>query len=191
MKRLAVLTGILALVTPLALAQTSTWVLDSAHSEVGFSVVHLSLSKVRGHFGPVTGKVVIDQADITKSTVDVTIDVSGVDSGDSMRDSALKGSDFLDISKFPAATFVSTNVYKAPGGLTVTGNLTLRGVTRPVVLHVEGPTGPIDGIDQKQHEGFSATATLDRSAFGIGTGYPDKIVGNQITLTIDMEIVKQ
>ncbi len=191
MKRLALLCGILALAAPLALAQATTWTPDPAHCDVSFSVLHLSLSKVRGHFGAVSGKVVIDPADLSKSLVDVTIDVTGIDTGNSMRDTDLKSPNFFNIAKFPKATFVSTSVAKAPDGLTVTGNLTVHGITRPVVLHVEGPTGPVKGMDQKEHEGFSATTTISRKDFGIGPGYPDNIVGDQISLTIDMDVAKQ
>ncbi|HVC47256.1 MAG TPA: YceI family protein [Terracidiphilus sp.] len=195
MNRLALLGGILALTAPLALAQTSTqtstWTPDPAHCDVSFSVVHMSLSRVRGHFGPITGKIVLDQADISKSSVDVSIDVSGVDTGDGMRDTDLKGPNFFNVAQFPRANFVSTSVAKAPGGLAVSGNLTLHGVTKPIVLQVDGPTGPITGMDQKEHEGFSATTTINRTDFNIALGYPDKIVGDQIDLTIDMDIVRQ
>jgi polyisoprenoid-binding protein YceI len=191
MKRFALLSGLLALAAPLALAQTSTWTPDPAHCDVSFSVLHISLAKVRGHFGPVSGKVVFDPADVARSSVDVSIDVTGLDTGDSMRDNDVKGPNFFNVTQFPKATFVSTNVARESGGLAVTGNLTLHGVTKPVVLHVEGPTGPVTSMDQKEHEGFSATATINRIDFGIGTGYPDKIVGDQVNLTIDMDIVKQ
>lgn len=191
MKRLALLGGVLALAAPLALAQTSTWSPDPAHSDVSFSVLHLSLSKVRGHFGTVSGKIVLDPADLSKASVDVAIDVTGVDTGSSMRDTDIKGPNFFNIAEFPKATFISTSVASAPGGFTVTGNLTLHGVTRPVVLRVEGPTGPVTGMDQKQHEGFSATATLNRRDFDIGPNYPDNIVGSQVNLTIDLDLAKQ
>ena len=191
MKRLALLGGMLALVAPLALAQSSTWTPDPAHCDVSFSVLHLSLAKVRGHFGTVSGKVVLNSADASKSSVKVTIDVTGVDTGNSMRDTDLKSPNFFNVAQFPSATFVSTSVAPAPGGLTVTGNLTLHGVTKPIVLHVEGPTGPIKGMDQKEHEGFSATATLNRADFGIGPGYPENMVGDYVTLMIDMDLVKQ
>jgi polyisoprenoid-binding protein YceI len=191
MKRLALLAGSLALAAPLALGQASTWTPDPAHCDVSFSVVHLSISRVRGHFGPVSGKVVLDPADSSKDSVDVTIDVTGLDTGDSMRDNDLRGPNFFNVAQFPKATFVSTSVARAPGGLTVTGNLTLHGVSKPVTLHVEGPTGPITGMDQKEQEGFSATATINRTDFAIGPGYPDKMVGDQVNLVIDMDIVKQ
>lgn len=191
MKRLALLSGILALAAPLALAQTSTWVPDKAHSEVDFAILHMSLSNVRGHFGNIGGKIVYDEADIAKSTVDVTIDVSSVDTGVSMRDADLKSANFFDVAQFPTATFVSTSVAKTAGGLTVSGNLTLHGVTKPVVLHVDGPTGPVAGMDHKPHMGFSATTTISRTAFGIAAKYPANIVGDDVKLTIDLDAAKQ
>ena len=191
MKRFALIAGILALAAPLALAQTSTWIPDQAHSEVDFSVVHMGLSKVRGHFGPVTGKIVLNESDVSKSSVNVSVDVTGLDSGNSMRDEEVKSSSFFDVEKYPTATFVSTSVAKTSSGFTVTGNLTLHGVTKPVVLQVEGPTGPIEGMDHKPHAGYSATAKLSRNAFSIGSKYPTSFVGDEVTLTIDLEVVKQ
>jgi polyisoprenoid-binding protein YceI len=191
MKRLASAIGILALATPLAFAQTSTWVPDKAHSEVDFSVLHMSLSKVRGHFGNIGGKILWNEADITKSSVDVTIDVNTIDTGVSGRDNDLKSPNLFDVAQFPTATFTSTSVAKNGNRLTVAGNLTLHGVTKPVSLDVEGPTGPVPGMDHKPHAGFSATTTISRTAFGIGTKYPAAVVGDEVPLTIDLDIVKQ
>jgi polyisoprenoid-binding protein YceI len=191
MKRLAILTGILALAAPLAMAQTSNWSIDPAHSAVNFSIRHMSISNVHGHFGKVTGAIVLNEADITRSTVQVTIDVSSVDTGVDPRDADLKGANFFDVANFPTATFSSTGVVKAGSTLTVTGNLTLHGVTKPVVLNVEGPDGPIQGMDHKPHSGFSATATISRSAFGIAAKYPPAVVGDNVELTIEVEAAKQ
>jgi len=191
MKRLALLAGILSLAVPLTLAQTSTWVPDKAHSEVDFTILHMSLSNVHGRFGNIGGQIVMNDADITKSTVNVTIDVTSVDTGVGPRDSDLKGSNFFDATQFPTATFVSTSVAKNGSDLTVTGNLTLHGVTKPVVLDVKGPIGPIQGMDHKPHSGFSATATISRTAFGIATKYPASVVGDDVNLTIDLDIAKQ
>lgn len=191
MKRLAMVTGILALAAPLALAQTSTWVPDKAHSEVDFSILHMSLSKVHGRFGNIGGQIVLNDADISKSTVNVTIDMSTVDTGVGPRDTDLKSDHFFDVAKFPTATFVSTSVAKSGSGLTVTGNLTLHGVTKPVTLNVEGPTGPIPGMDHKPHSGYSATTTISRIAFGIASSYPASVVGDDVKLTIDLDVVKQ
>ena len=189
--RLSSVGGILLLSAPLALAQTSTWVPDKAHSEVDFTVLHLSLSNVRGHFGNIGGTIVLDESDTTKSTVNVTIDVSTVDTGVAARDADLKGSNFFDVAQFPTATFVGTSVTKMGSGLTVSGNLTLHGVTKPVTLQVEGPTGPVHGMDKKPHSGFSATATISRTAFGIATKFPTAVVGDEVKLTIDLDVAKQ
>jgi|SRR5580704_2860134 polyisoprenoid-binding protein YceI len=189
--RVASLLGTLALAAPLALAQTSTWVPDKAHSGVDFSILHMSLSQVRGHFGNISGSIVWNEGDITKSTVNVTIDVTTVDTGVAARDADLKSDHFFDVAKFPSATFVSTSVSKSGGGLTISGNLTLHGVTKPVVLQVDGPRGPLPGMDKKPHAGFSATTTVKRTDFGIATKYPPSMVGDDINLTIDLDVAKQ
>ncbi len=192
MKRLALVTAILALAAPLAMAQTSTWKIDPAHSEVDFTVRHMSVSNVHGRFAIRDGQILLNDADITKSTVQVTIDATSVDTGVSGRDNDLKGSNFFDATNFPSATFASTSVVKTANGLTVTGNLTLHGVTKSVVLDVEGPSGPTPGMmDHKPHSGYSATTTLKRTDFGIGTKYPAAAVGDDIKLSIDLEVVKQ
>ncbi len=190
-RRLASLLGMLALATPLALAQTSTWVPDKAHSGVDFSILHMSLSKVRGHFGNIGGTIVLNESDISKSTVNVTIDVTTVDTGVTNRDNDLKSAKFFDATQFPTATFVSTSVSKSGSGLTVAGNLTVHGVTKPVLLQVDGPTGPVNGMDKKPHSGFSGTTTIKRTDFGIASGFPATVVGDDVALTIDLDVVKQ
>jgi len=191
MKRLALVTGILALAAPLALAQTSTWVSDPAHSEVDFSITHLSISKVHGRFGKVAATLAYNEADVTKSTVTATIGVATVDTGVEQRDTHLKSADFFAVESFPTATFTSTSVVKNGSKLTITGDLTLHGVTKPVVLEAEGPVGPVPGMDDKPHAGFSATTTISRSAFGIGTKFPAAMVGDEVKLEIDLDVVKQ
>jgi polyisoprenoid-binding protein YceI len=192
MKRLAVTLGMLAMAVPMmAVAQTSTWTPDKAHSEVDFSILHMSLSKVHGRFGISSGQIQWNEADVTKSTVTVTIDVNTVDTGVSGRDSDLKSAGMFDVAQFPTATFTSTSVAKTANGLTVNGNLTLHGVTKPVVLQVEGPMGPVPGMDKKPHAGFSATTTISRTAFGIGTKYPTAVLGDDVPLSIEMDVAKQ
>jgi len=192
MKRLALLSGILALAAPLAVAQTSAWATDPAHSEVVFSIRHGGVSNVHGRIGGVKGTLVYNEADVTKSTVTVTIDVSTVDTGEPARDAHLKTDTFFDVAKFPTATFTSSSVAKNGNRLTVNGNLTLHGVTLPVVLDVEGPSIPVEGaMDHKTHSGFSATTTISRTAFGIGTNFPALVVGDEVKLTIEIEIIKQ
>lgn len=191
MKKLSLLAGLLSLAAPLALAQTSTWAPDKAHSEVDFTVLHLGLTNVHGRFGNIVGTIVKNDADIAKSAVNLTFDVSTVDTGVSMRDNDLKSGHFFDVAQFPTATFVSTAVAKSGNGLTVTGNLTLHGVTKPVTVNVEGPTGPVQGMDHKQHEGFSGSTTISRTAFGVGTKMPTGMVGDDIKLSFDLDLAKQ
>lgn len=187
--------GILALAAPLGLAQaaagTSTWVSDPAHSEVDFVVTHLSISKVHGRFGRVAATLQYDAADVSKSSVTATIDIATVDTSEEARNNHLKTPTFFDVVKFPTATFASTSVEKSGDGLTVNGNLTLHGITRPVVLKVDGPTGPVQGMDKKQHAGFSATTTIKRTDFGIGTSMPEAMISDEVKLTIELDVAKQ
>ena len=192
MKRLALSLGVLAMAFPIvATAQTSTWTPDKAHSEVDFSILHMSLSKVHGRLGISGGQIVWNEADVTKSTVNMTIDPSSVDTGVAPRDTDIKSASLFDTAQFPTATFQSTSVAKTANGLTVNGNLTLHGVTKPIVLQVEGPMGPVPGMDHKPHAGFSATTTISRAAFGIGAKYPAAVLGDDVQLSIELDVVKQ
>ena len=147
---------------------------------------------MHGHFGLAEGKIAYDDKDVTKSTVTATIDVKSVNTGMEARDNHLKTDSFFDVAKFPTATFVSTSVAKGGSGLTVTGNLTLHGVTKPVTLDVEGPATPIESpMDHKQHSGFEATTTIHRTDFGVGSTFPAAILGEDVKLTIELEVVKQ
>jgi len=191
MKRLALVTGILALAAPLTLAQVSTWTSDPQHSEVDFSIRHMSVSNIHGRIGGVAATILMNQADVAKSSVTATIDVSTIDTGVAQRDTHLKTADFFDVAKFPTATFTSTRVAKNASGVAVTGNFTLHGITKPVTLEVEGPSVPALGTDHKPHSGFTATTTLNRTDFGIGGKFPAAIVGEEVKLTIELEAVKQ
>jgi polyisoprenoid-binding protein YceI len=192
MKRLALVTGILALAAPMALAQYSTWNSDPNHSEVDFNIRHGGVSNIHGRFGNVNAALVYNEADVTKSTVTATIDVGTVNTGVAARDTDLASERFFEAAKFPFATFTSTNVAKNGSKLTVSGNLTLHGVTKPVVLDVEGPSIPVEGTkDHKAHSGFTAATTISRTAFGIGSAVPPAMIGDDVKLTIELEIIKQ
>lgn len=191
MKAIRFAVAALALAAPLAMAQTSTWKNDPAHSEVDFTIKHLGISNVHGRFGHVDSTIVYDEKDITKSTVKATIDVSGLKTGEDARDNHLKSPDFFDAEKFPSATFESTSVTKGGSGLQIAGNLTIRGVTKPVVLDVDGPSAPVPGMDHKPHVGFEATLTIHRSDFQLGSKFPAAVVGDDVKLTIDLDAVKQ
>jgi len=182
---------VLAAAAPLAMAQTSTWKADPYHSEVAFTVTHLGITRVHGRFGKVDATLQWDQADPAKSSVNATIDVTGVDTGVTPRDNDLKSDHFFNVAQFPTATFVSTSVEKTGSGLDVHGNLTIKGVTKPVVLHVDGPTGPVNGMDKKPHVGFEAKTTINRADFGIAAGMPSAMVSDEVQLEIDLDFAKQ
>jgi polyisoprenoid-binding protein YceI len=191
MNRLTLTAAIIALAAaPLAGAQTSNWTADPAHSDVSFSISHMGISTVRGHFS-VTASIAYNDADITKSTVNATIDVSSVNTGQQGRDADISGAGWFDTAHFKTATFTSTSITKSGSQLTINGNLTLHGVTKPVVLQAEGPTGPVNGMDHKPHAGFTATTTIKRTDFGVGSNFPPAMVGDDVKLEIDLEIVKQ
>ena len=182
----------MGLAAPLAMAQASTWAVDPAHSEVDFSIRHMGLSNVRGHFGVANGTILYDGANIAKSSVNVTIDVADVDTGNSARDTHLKTDSFFDAAKFPTATFASTSVKRKGSKLEVAGNLTLHGITKPVVLDVEPSGAPIESpMDHKLHVGYAATTTIKRADFNIGTSFPEAVLGGDVPLTIDLEAIKQ
>jgi polyisoprenoid-binding protein YceI len=191
MQRLAILTILSALAAPLAVAQTSTWVSDPNHSEVDFGITHMSVSKVHGRFGAVDATIVLNEADVAKSTVTATIGVATVDTGVDQRNTDLKSANFFDVANLPTATFTSTSVTKHGDKLEVAGNLTLHGVTKPVVLEVEGPTPAVADKKGRMHAGYSAETKLDRTTFGIGPKFPAAMLGDEVTLDIELEVIKQ
>jgi polyisoprenoid-binding protein YceI len=191
MKKLAVL---ISLVPALALAApSSNWNIDTSHSQVGFAVKHLVISNVRGEFGTYQGKLVLDEADVTKSTVDATIDVNSLTTKVADRDAHLKSPDFFDVAKYPTITFKSTKVAKAgKDRLTVTGDLTLHGVTKPVVLDVSS-SPEVKGMSGETRRAFAATTKIDRKDFGLTWNKlleAGPAVGDEVTITLDLELVK-
>jgi polyisoprenoid-binding protein YceI len=167
-----------------------SWNIDPAHSQVSFSVKHLLISNVRGDFDKTAGKVMLDEADITRSTVEATIEVASISTRDEKRDGHLKSPDFFDAAKFPTITFKSTKVEKAGDGLKVTGDLTMHGVTKPVVLDVTGPTKEIKDPYGLSRRALSATGKLNRKDFGVSYG-PDAVVSDVVGITIEAELVKE
>ena len=184
------LVGLLCMVNGWAAAQTETWHLDPPHSAAQFSVRHMGISTVRGTFTKVSGDVTYSASDPTKSSLEVTIDANSVDTRVEMRDNDLRGPHFLDVAKFPTITFKSKGVAAAGAGkLKVTGHLTIHGVTKEVVLDVEGPTSPAKDPMGNPHMGASATTTINRSDFGV-SAMPG-MIGDEVAIVIDVELVKQ
>ncbi len=191
MKKL--LASLLAIAPAFALAATSSWNVDPSHSQVGFGVKHLVISTVRGEFKTYSGKIALDEADVTKSTVEATIDVNSIDTKVADRDAHLRSPDFFDAAKYPSMTFRSTKVAKAgKGKLKVTGDLTLRGVTKPVVLEV-ATTPEVKGMQGEARRGFAATTKISRKAFGLTWNNlveAGPAVGDEVTITLELEAVK-
>ena len=182
------LLALVALTAAPALA-TDTYQIEGSHPQSAFAVKHLMISTVRGEFGKTEGTVVLDPADLTRSTVEATIDATTVDTRDAKRDEHLKGADFFEVAKFPKITFKSTKVEKAAGGLKVTGDLTIKGVTKPVVLEVAGPSDEIKDPWGNTRRGLSATTRINRKDFGVSYG-PNAAVSDEVAITIDAELLK-
>jgi polyisoprenoid-binding protein YceI len=179
-----------------SLAATSTWQIDPKHSAAQFSVKHMAISTVRGGFSNVTGTVVLDDQDISKSTVNVSIDVSTVDTREPGRDKDLRSDHFFDVEHFPTMTFKSKKVEQvAAGKLKVTGDLTIRGTTKEVVLDVEGPTAAIKDSWGNQRAAASATTKINRQDFGVKWNATldngGVVVSDDVNIYIDAEMTKQ
>ncbi|MGE4318608.1 MAG: YceI family protein [Deferribacterales bacterium] len=176
-----------------ATAYAGEWNIDTYHTNAFFSVRHLMVSDVQGMFPEVRGVVSLNEKDITKSSVKVEIDVASVNTGVAQRDNHLKTADFFDLEKYNKMTFVSKRVTKNPDGtLAVTGDLTIRGVTKEVVLKVEGPTEAITDPWGNKRRGAKAYTVINRNDFGVSwNGLMDNgglQVGTEVRITIDMEM---
>jgi polyisoprenoid-binding protein YceI len=183
---LLILTATFALAISAA-AEVTTWQIDPNHTAAQFSVRHLGISTVRGAFTKASGTVVYDPSDPGKTVIDVTIDANSVDTRVQMRDNDLRSPNFFDVAKYPTLTFKSTHVEAAGSGkLKATGDLTIHGVTKQVVLDVDGPSEPMKDPRDKWHMGASATTKINRKDFGVN-GNPTA-VGDEIAITIDVEL---
>ena len=171
-----------------AVAEVQSWQIDPNHTAAQFSVRHMGISTVRGAFTKVSGSAQYDPADPGKASVEVIIDANSVDTRVSMRDNDLRSDHFFDVAKYPTITFKSKSVQAAgEGKLKVTGDLTIHGVTKEVVLDVDGPSAPVTDPRGTTHIGASATTKIKRTDFGVGT---NPVVGEDISITIDTELVR-
>ena len=193
--RIAIVSAIALLASLSALAQTSTWNIDPAHSTAQFTVRHLAISNVTGNFTKVTGSVVLNEKDITQSQVSASIDVSSVDTRVEARNKDLKSPNFFDVEKYPTIEFKSKRIVSGGGKLQVIGDLTIHGTTREVTLDVDGPTPELSDPWGNSRRGISATTTINRRDFNLTynnllkTG--EAVVGDDIKIQIDAEMVKK
>ncbi|HET6862150.1 MAG TPA: YceI family protein [Pyrinomonadaceae bacterium] len=176
-------------------AATTTWNIDPVHSIAEFKVRHMMITNVKGQFPAMRGTITLDENDVTNSRVESSIQADSINTREADRDTHLKSADFLHVEKFPSLTFASTHITRAGDGeLEVEGDLTIRGVTRKVVFDVEGPTPPAKDPWGNIRIGLSATTKINRKDFGLiwnaalETG--GILVGDEVTITLDVEAVK-
>lgn len=196
MKKLMTVAALFAFNSLPALAQTTTWQVDPAHTNSQFAVKHLGVSTVRGAFMKTSGQIQFDEKDITKSQVEITIDTTTVDTRVEARDKDLKSTNFLDVATYPTMSFKSKKITSDGNGkLKLAGDLTLHGVTKEVTFDVDGPTEAIKDPWGNLRRGASAAATINRQDFGISysktldTG--GLVVANDVHITIDIEFFRK
>ena len=172
-----------------ASAQVETWQIDPAHSASQFAIRHMGLSTVRGAFTKTSGTVQYDPADVAKTAIEVTIDAASLNTRVDMRDNDLRSAKFFDVEKYPTITFKSKRAEAAgKGKMKITGDLTIHGVTKEVVLDVDGPAGPTKDPRGNSHMGALATTTISRKDFGV-SALP-AMIGDDVQITLDVELVK-
>lgn len=172
------------------------WQIDPAHSAAHFSVRHLMISNVRGEFSKLSGKVILDSADLTRSSVEISLETASVNTREPQRDEHLRSADFFDVANHPLMTFQSKRIEAAgPDHFKLTGDLTIRGVTKGVTFDVEGPTPPQKDPWGNVRAGVTATAKINRKDFGLvynalieGGGV---MVGDEVKITIEAELLQK
>jgi polyisoprenoid-binding protein YceI len=182
--------------TIIAAPAITTWNVDSTHSVVEFKVKHMMISNLKGHFTGVTGTLSLDEADLTESSVEAAIEIASIHTLDAGRDAHLKAEDFFDVEQFPTMQLKSTHIaVKSDGELVVTGDLTIKGVTRSVKFAVEGPSPATKDPWGNTRIGLAATTKINRKDFGLTWNTALEagglMVGEDISITLDLEFVKQ
>lgn len=191
MRTIAITLASAAILAFSSLAHADEYVIDATHTHVGFTISHMGFSETYGVFKNVSGMLTLDEANPAASKIDVTIQMASLDTANDARDEHVKGKDFLDVAKYPTMTFKSTKVeVTGKDTATVTGDLTLHGMTKPVGLFVKlNKAGPSPMDKSRQVAGFSALGKLTRSDFGITTYVP--MIGDEVTLAISTEAVRK
>jgi len=188
-KRLTMFLTVALFLSASVFAQVQSWKIDPNHTAAQFSVRHMGISTVRGAFTKVSGSAEYDPSNPAKTSLEATIEAASIDTRVEMRDNDLRSANYFDVAKFPTITFKSKSVQAAgEGKLKITGDLTIHGVTKEVTLDVDGPSKPMNDPRGNTHIGASASTTIKRTDFGVGSDNP--MVGDEITITIDTELVR-
>jgi polyisoprenoid-binding protein YceI len=177
-------------------SKPTQWNIDPAHSAAHFSVRHLMISNVRGEFGKLSGSALVNSADHTKSSVEITIDAASINTREPQRDEHLRSADFLDVAKYPTLTFRSKRIEPlGPEEFKVTGDLTIHGATKEVTFDIEGPTPPVKDPWGNIRAGITASAKINRKEFGVAfnalTETGGVVVGDEVKITIEAELIQQ
>jgi polyisoprenoid-binding protein YceI len=178
------------------LAQVNTWQIDPVHSNVQFAVRHLAISTVRGEFTKIAGQAQVDEKDITKSQIEVSVDTTTLNTREPDRDKDVKGPNFLNVGQYPTMTFKSKRIVSAgEGKLKLIGDLTIHGVTKEVTFEVESLSAPIKDPWGNLRRGAAASAKINRQDFGVSFNKTmqagELVVGNDVTITMDIEMVRK
>jgi polyisoprenoid-binding protein YceI len=193
LRRFVALAIVATALPAIAAAQTQSWTIDPGHSAATFSVRHMVITNVKGEFDGPVGTASFDPKDLSTLRIEATIDARTVNTRNADRDKDLRSDLFFDVAKHPRITFKSRSVsVEGPGKLKVLGDLTIRGVTKPVTLAVDGPTAEIKDIWGNRRIGATAMTTIDRRDFGLvynrvleGGG---AVVGDQVSISLDIEL---
>ena len=174
-------------------ATTGTWVIDQSHTTIGFNARHAMIAKVRGSFTDFAGSFTLDGANPAASTAELTVQTASIDTGNEERDGHLKSADFLDVENFPTLTFTSTGVVAKGDDFVVTGDLTIRGVTKSVPVKFELVGVSVDPWGNTRI-GFEGEAEISRKEFGlvwnVALEAGGVLVGDNVKLSLDVEAVK-
>jgi polyisoprenoid-binding protein YceI len=174
-------------------AQAQTYTLDKTHAKLGFGITHLMISEVEGQFKTFDVKLTAKKEDLSDASIEVTADINSINTDDASRDSHLKTADFFDAANYPTLSFKSTS-YKKDGSdkykYILTGNLTMHGVTKQVILEVTYNGSAVHPYTQKTVLGFKIKGKLKRSDFSIGTGTPTTVLSDEINLNANTEFIK-
>jgi polyisoprenoid-binding protein YceI len=164
-----------------------TYGIDTMHTQIGFAVKHLGISTVRGTFDQFSGSLVVGD-DLASTKVSVDAEIRSINSGNSGRDGHLHGADFFDTENHPTMTFRSTGIESIGDNYVLNGDLTLRGITKPLALAVAFNGSGVFPMDKSTHFGFEATGELNRSDFGVSYGVP--LVSDKVKLSLDVQFVQ-
>jgi polyisoprenoid-binding protein YceI len=189
MKKATIIAALLIASAATTFAQT--WSVDKAHSRLGFNVTHLAVAELGGTFNSINGKITAAKPDFTDAVVELTADINSINTDNEQRDKHLQSADFFDAEKFPTLTFKSTSFKKVSDKkYKVSGNLTLKGVTKPVVLDVVLGGTTTNPMSKKPVVGFKITGIIKRSDFGVAAGMPVAMLSDEVTLQAGTEFVQ-